>query len=84
MNRVEAASGARYTAHKEKARKFEPIAPVGTNYSPIGRPDMNELRRGAPKDVITPTVVSVCPPITLRRTNRRICGTGIRLRLREK
>ena len=47
MKRVEAASGARYTAHKEQARKFEPIAPVGTNYTPVGKVDINELRRSA-------------------------------------
>lgn len=58
MKRVEAASGARYTAHKEQARKFEPIGPVGTSYTPIGRPDMTELRRGAPKDVIDKVVSS--------------------------
>lgn len=69
MKRVEAASGARYSAHKEQARKFEPIAPVGTSYSPIGRPDINELRRGAPKDVITPTVVSECFPYGFRGLN---------------
>lgn len=56
MKRVADSSGARYTAHKEQARKFEPIAPVGTNYAPIGRVNIDELRRGTPKDVITPVV----------------------------
>ena len=52
MKRVADSSGARYSAHKEKARKYEPIAPVGTAYTPIGRVNIDELRRGAPKDVI--------------------------------
>lgn len=56
MKRVEAASGSKYSAHKEHARQFEPIAPVGTNYAPIGRVDINELRKGAPKDVISKVV----------------------------
>ncbi|KAI0091405.1 hypothetical protein BDY19DRAFT_885422 [Irpex rosettiformis] len=47
MSRVAASSGARYSAHKEAPRKFEPIAPVGTNYVPIGKPDLDALRRGA-------------------------------------
>ena len=45
MRRVEAASGAKYSAHKEAARKFEPITPVGTNYTPIGQPDIAAMRR---------------------------------------
>lgn len=48
MQRVEAASGAKYSAHNEKARKFEPIAPVGTNYTPIGKPDIAAMRRVPP------------------------------------
>ena len=48
MQRVEAASGAKYAAHNEKPRKWEPIAPVGTSYTPIGRPDMAALRRVPP------------------------------------
>lgn len=47
MKRVEGASGANYSAHKEQPRKFEPIAPVGTNYTPVGAVDLNELRRSA-------------------------------------
>ncbi|THG94438.1 hypothetical protein EW026_g7035 [Hermanssonia centrifuga] len=45
MSRVEAASGAKYSSHKETARKFEPITPVGTNYVPVGKPDMAAIRR---------------------------------------
>lgn len=58
MSRVEAASGAKYSAQKEAPRKFEPIAPVGTNYTPVGKIDMNELRKGqnpsTPKAVVPP------------------------------
>ena len=46
MSRVESASGSKYSAQKEKARKFEPIAPVGTNYAPIGKVDIAALRKG--------------------------------------
>lgn len=47
MSRVEAASGAKYSSQKETARKFEPIAPVGTNYTPIGKVDIGAIRRDA-------------------------------------
>ena len=46
MKRVEAASGVHYSAQKEAPRKFEPIAPVGTNYVPVGRPDIAAMRKG--------------------------------------
>lgn len=46
MKRVEAASGAKYSTHKEQARKFEPIAPVGTSYTPVGKVDIEALRKG--------------------------------------
>ena len=52
MKRVQSASGANYSFHKETSRKFEPIAPVGTNYKPVGQVDIAALRKGAPKDVI--------------------------------
>jgi hypothetical protein len=52
MKRVQSASGASYSVHKEAPRKFEPIAPVGTNYKPVGQVDIGGLRKGAPKDVI--------------------------------
>ena len=48
MSRVESASGAKYSAHNEQARKFEPIAPVGTNYTPIGKVDIAAIRSTAP------------------------------------
>ena len=46
MARVEAASGAHYSAQKEAPHKFEPIAPVGTNYTPVGKVDIAALRKG--------------------------------------
>lgn len=67
MKRVEAASGAKYSAHNEKARKFEPIAPVGTNYTPIGKPDIAAMRRvpPAPRPVFgapVPAPMKTAPP----------------------
>lgn len=48
MKRVEAASGAKYSAQKEAPRKFEPIAPVGTSYKPVGQVDIAALKRDVP------------------------------------
>jgi hypothetical protein len=45
MSKVSAASGSKYSAHNEPARKFEPIAPTGTSYTPVGRPDIAALRK---------------------------------------
>lgn len=45
MKRVEAASGAKYSTHNEPTRKFEPIVPVGTNYTPVGKVDMAALKK---------------------------------------
>jgi drebrin-like protein len=56
MKRVTDASGAKYSVHKETARKVEPIAPVGTSYKPVGQVDISALRKGAPKDVINKVV----------------------------
>jgi len=47
MSRVETASGAKYSIHKEPTRKFEPIGPVGTNYTPVGKVDINAIRKEA-------------------------------------
>ncbi|KAI0246580.1 hypothetical protein BJV78DRAFT_1286287 [Lactifluus subvellereus] len=33
-----------YSVHDEQARKFEPIAPVGTNYTPVGKVDIAAIR----------------------------------------
>ena len=48
MSRVEAASGAKYSTHKEQPRQFEPIAPVGTVYTPVGKVDIAALRKVPP------------------------------------
>lgn len=48
MSRVEAASGAKYSVQKEAPRQFQPIAPVGTNYQPVGKVDMASLKRNVP------------------------------------
>jgi hypothetical protein len=45
MKRVEAASGAKYSTHNERVRKVEPIAPTGTSYTPVGRPDIAAMRK---------------------------------------
>ena len=63
MSRVESASGARYSAHNEQARKFEPIAPVGTNYTPVGQVDIAALRSAAPSAAPKPAVPSAPRPV---------------------
>ncbi|KAI6149613.1 hypothetical protein BKA82DRAFT_3977167, partial [Pisolithus tinctorius] len=55
MKRFEAAPGALYFAHDEQAREFEPIAPVGINCTPVGRPDMGAIRKAPPSP--NPSVV---------------------------
>ncbi|OCB86325.1 hypothetical protein A7U60_g6639 [Sanghuangporus baumii] len=62
MKRVEDSSGSRYTAHKEQPRKFEPIGSVGTNYTPVGRVDISEIRRTAPKSVASAKPTQVYTP----------------------
>lgn len=66
MKRVEAASGANYSTHKEQARKFEPIAPVGTNYTPVGKVDIGALRKapttGAGASLSRPAIPSAPRP----------------------
>ena len=71
MSRVESASGAKYSAHNEQPRKMEKIAPVGTNYTPIGRPDIDSLRKGtrpggesAPKPVVQPAPKPTLPGVS--------------------
>lgn len=56
MTRVQNASGSKYSIQKEAPRKYEPITPVGTAYTPVGQVNVAELRRGAPRDVIAPAV----------------------------
>lgn len=58
MKRVRDASGSKYSVHNEPARRAEPIGPVGTNYTPVGKVDIGALRKGAPKDLVG-KVVSV-------------------------
>jgi hypothetical protein len=50
MKRVEAASGAKYSVHNESARRQfnAPIAPTGTAYTPIGRPDIAAMKAAPP------------------------------------
>lgn len=55
MKRVEAASGAKYSTHNEPTRKFEPIAPVGTNYTPVGKVDIAALKK-TPAPVAKPAL----------------------------
>jgi hypothetical protein len=47
MSRVAAASGAKYSIHNEPTRRSEPIGPVGTSYTPVGKVDINALRKEA-------------------------------------
>ena len=61
MSRVEAASGAKYSTHKEQARKFEPIAPVGSSYTPVGKVDIAALRKAPP-----PAAKPTFPPSSSR------------------
>jgi drebrin-like protein len=58
MTRVNNASGSKYSVHKEAPRAYVPIAPVGTAYTPVGKIDINEIRKGAPRDVVG-SVVSI-------------------------
>ena len=57
MSRVEAASGAKYSTHKEQPRPFEPIASVGTAYTPVGKVDIAALRK-VPPPAAKPTLPS--------------------------
>jgi drebrin-like protein len=57
MSRVEAASGAKYSTRKEQTRQSEPIAPVGTAYTPVGKVDIAALRK-APPPAAKPTLPS--------------------------
>lgn len=61
MSRVEAASGANYSSQAEAPRRYEPIGPVGTNYTPIGKPDIAAMRRGGAPGP-SPSVSAAKPP----------------------
>ena len=65
MKRVEAASGAKYSVQKEAPRAVDPIAPVGSAYKPIGKVDMNALKR-AP---VAPPKAAAAPPQPGRTTS---------------
>ncbi|KAG9084727.1 hypothetical protein FS749_005003, partial [Ceratobasidium sp. UAMH 11750] len=52
MKKVNDASGAKYSFHKEAPKRVDPIAPVGSSYKPIGAPDVAAMRKGAKPDVI--------------------------------
>lgn len=56
MKRVRDASGAKYSVHNESSRRADPIAPVGTNYTPVGKVDIGALRKSAPRDVVSNVV----------------------------
>lgn len=63
MSRVEAASGAKYSTHNEPTRRAEPIGPVGTSYTPVGKVDINALRReAAAKPPVHPQPTTAKPP----------------------
>lgn len=62
MSRVESSSGARYSAHNEQPRKVEPIAPVGTNYTPVGKVDINALRKAPTPAAKPPTPAATTRP----------------------
>lgn len=66
MSRVESASGTKYSTHEEPARKFEPIGPVGTNYTPVGKVDIRAIRQEA----------AVKPPPPPQPTTSRPPGVG--------
>lgn len=68
MKRVREASGSKYSVHNEPSKRPEPIAPVGTNYTPVGKVDMASLRAAAPPKAPTGTTtarVSFLPPSVL-------------------
>ena len=52
MSRVEGASGAKYSAHKEQPRQIEPIAPVSTAHTPVGKVDIAALRKPLAKPTL--------------------------------
>jgi hypothetical protein len=66
MKKVNDASGAKYSVHKEAPKRSDPIAPVGSSYKPVGAPDIAALRKTAKPDVISKVVgrlVGAAPPV---------------------
>ena len=71
MSRVEAASGAKYSAHKEQPRQIEPIAPVGTAYTPVGKIDIAAFppplaKPTLPSSSSRPAFIAVKPTVSAR------------------
>ncbi|KAH9956752.1 hypothetical protein BGW80DRAFT_1179632, partial [Lactifluus volemus] len=62
MSCVESTSGAKYSAHNETTRKFEPIAPAGTNHTPVGKVDLVAIRSAAGPAPPRPPVPSAPRP----------------------
>lgn len=56
MAKVNNASGSKYSVQDEVPRKYEPITPVGTAYTPAGKIDIAELRKHSPRDAPQPVV----------------------------
>lgn len=50
MKRVAEAGGAKYSTHQEKPQRMERPAPVGTNYTPVGRPDIASMTSNTKKE----------------------------------
>src|SRR6266850_6027650 len=78
MSRVESASGAKYSAHNEQARQFEPIAPVGTNYTPVGKVDIAAIRSAAAPTAPKPVVPSASRPFAATLGPQSSSGKTVR------
>jgi len=76
MSRVESASGARYSAHNEQPRKFEPIAPVGTNYTPVGKVDINALRKAPTPAAKPPAPAATSRPAFSPSNSKPVASAG--------
>lgn len=65
MNRVKAAGGVNYTGQSSQSTSSSkynpPIAPVGSSYTPIGKPDIAALRRGGSASTTSALTSSVTP-----------------------
>jgi drebrin-like protein len=78
MSRIESASGAKYSAHNERARKFEPIAPVGTSYTPVGKVDIAAIRSAAAPTAPKPAVPSASRPSVATPGSQFLSGKTVR------
>lgn len=61
MKRVAESGGSKYSTHQEAPQKMERPAPVGTNYTPIGRPDIASMTAKA-KPEAAPVVGTAWTP----------------------